>query len=110
MQGHSAPSDIHPCWLQKEDGSSINYSQLIPYLSIEARQHWETLLNLQDVFADLFKHIHHELEECLPDEYPMLSVMVDILPGHNVPTVYPFQSLVLNVNVVTKAHKDAKDC
>lgn len=36
--------------------------------------------------------------------------MAELLPGHNVPAFWPFQSLVLNINAITKAHRDEKDC
>lgn len=60
-QGDEAPSDIHPYWLQREDGTRVNYSQLTPYLSAEAREHWDALHNLHVIFADLFQHIDKEV-------------------------------------------------
>lgn len=36
--------------------------------------------------------------------------MADTLPGYEVPAVYPFQSLVINLNAITKAHRDKMDC
>jgi hypothetical protein len=46
----------------------------------------------------------------MPEEYQALTVMADLLPNYEVPVAYPFQSLVLNVNIVTKAHHDKMDC
>lgn len=39
----------------------------------------------------------------------MLAITADILPGNDIPSVYPFQSLVINFNVHTKAHRDSQD-
>ncbi|EGO30816.1 hypothetical protein SERLADRAFT_404822 [Serpula lacrymans var. lacrymans S7.9] len=45
----------------------------------------------------------------LPEECQMLEQIVSILPGnHNFPAS-PFLSLVININVQTKAHCDSKD-
>lgn len=55
------PIDIHPWYLEREDGSRMNYNQLIPYLSREARNHWREFSSLQTIFADLFAYIQDEV-------------------------------------------------
>jgi len=54
-------------------------------------------------------HWDMQLSTSLPVEYETLSAMAELLPGHNTPAAFPFQSLVLNINAVTKAHRDRKD-
>jgi hypothetical protein len=36
-------------------------------------------------------------------------MMADVLPGNHVPAVYPFQSMVVNLNAITEAHRDKMD-
>jgi hypothetical protein len=45
----------------------------------------------------------------LPEEYESLEATAPILPGNHQSPVLPFLSLVFNVNVVTKGHRDGKD-
>jgi hypothetical protein len=45
----------------------------------------------------------------LPDDYEILVELVEILPGKPDSPVAPFLSLVVNINVSTLAHRDAKD-
>lgn len=57
------PRDIHPLYLVRDDGTKVNYSQLLPYFSKEGYEHWEALANLQTVFTDLFTHVRREVSE-----------------------------------------------
>jgi len=45
----------------------------------------------------------------LPEEYVSLEATARILPGNHQSPVLPFLSLVFNVNVITKGHRDGKD-
>jgi hypothetical protein len=45
----------------------------------------------------------------LPQEYNVLIKLVEILPGKPDSPVAPFLSLVININVATLGHRDAKD-
>jgi hypothetical protein len=110
-----------------ENCTSTNYTQLIPYLSREAREHSTTLHSIEVVFADIFEYLQNEvglditsgtpastlntfkIELYLPNEYKLLSATADILPKNNISGVHPFLSLVVNLNVHTKAHRDASD-
>lgn len=42
-------------------------------------------------------------------EYERLEATAAILPGNNVSAVSPFAALVVNLNVVTRAHRDRQD-
>ena len=50
-----------------------------------------------------------QLQGILPDEYEHLEATAQILPGNNATAVNPFVGLVVNLNVVTRAHRDSKD-
>ena len=45
----------------------------------------------------------------LPEEYARLEASATILPDNNTSAVHPFLGLVVNLNVVTTAHRDSKD-
>lgn len=60
-QGHNAPTDVHPLYLEKEDGTKVNYTQLLLYFSTQALEHWDALVNLQTIFGDLFAFIQNEV-------------------------------------------------
>ena len=45
----------------------------------------------------------------LPDVYEDLSLFTDVLPGKAASPAHPFGGFVLNINVVTRAHRDVKD-
>jgi len=44
----------------------------------------------------------------LPQEYNILIKLVEILPGKPDSPVTPFLSLIININVATLRHRDAK--
>jgi hypothetical protein len=54
-------------------------------------------------------NISVQLQKQLPDIYDDLSIFADVLPGHEVAPAHPFCGIVLNINVVTGAHRDFKD-
>ena len=45
----------------------------------------------------------------LPNEYNHLEATASILPDNNTSAVRPFVGLVINLNVITAAHRDSKD-
>lgn len=53
--------------------------------------------------------IHLQLESRLPDEYQVISQVASILPENAFPPCYPFTSIVLNINVKTRVHRDTCD-
>lgn len=44
-----------------------------------------------------------------PNFYVRLEQFAEILPGNSAPLSAPFLGLVVNLNVVTQAHRDSKD-
>ncbi|KAG1846525.1 hypothetical protein C8R48DRAFT_677849 [Suillus tomentosus] len=52
---------------------------------------------------------HHQMETFLQDEFEMLMEVVSVLPGNHSMPFTPFISLVININVRTKAHRDCQD-
>ncbi|EGO30812.1 hypothetical protein SERLADRAFT_432447 [Serpula lacrymans var. lacrymans S7.9] len=103
IKGYGAPIDVHPHELD-----ITNKTQMIPYLSKEGSDNEQLDLNLQDAFADVFQWISDIMEFCLPEEYSMLAKIVNMLPGKPGFPVTPFLSLVVNINVSTTAHRDAR--
>lgn len=49
------------------------------------------------------------METFLQDESEMLMEVVSVLPGNHSTPFTPFISLVININVRTKAHRDCQD-
>ncbi|EGO02698.1 hypothetical protein SERLA73DRAFT_150340 [Serpula lacrymans var. lacrymans S7.3] len=95
-KGHEAPSDISPSMLDRVGCVHTNHSQMIPYISKDIKDN-------QKIFQSVKMQTH------LPEECQMLEQIVSILPeNHNSPAS-PFLSLVININVQTKAHRDSKD-
>ena len=45
----------------------------------------------------------------LPNEVEVIGGTSEVLPTHSNSMVEPFQGFVINMNVVTRAHRDAKD-
>lgn len=45
----------------------------------------------------------------LPEQYEVLEINAEIIPGGNRTPVHPFLGFVININVATKAHRDATD-
>jgi hypothetical protein len=50
-----------------------------------------------------------QLRNRLPDVYDELSLFTDVLPGKEGSPVHPFGGFVLNINVITRCHRDVKD-
>ncbi|KAH9911423.1 uncharacterized protein B0H18DRAFT_892829 [Fomitopsis serialis] len=108
-QGHSAPADIPPALLSRAGCTQTNHGQFLLYMSRDMEDHQTVYQSLKSVFADVFGWIDDQLQMFLPGEYERLEAMAAILPGNNVSVVSPFVGLVVNLNVVTRAHRDSKD-
>lgn len=50
-----------------------------------------------------------QMETCLQEEFELLMEVASVLPGNCSSPVAPFISLVVNINVRTKAHRDSLD-
>ncbi|KAH9910583.1 uncharacterized protein B0H18DRAFT_963097 [Fomitopsis serialis] len=109
LQGHSAPADIPPALLSRAGCMRTNHGQFVPYVSKDMEDHQAIYQSLKNIFADVFSWIDEKLQTVLPMEYERLEATASILPGNNVSVVNPFVGLVVNLNVVTRAHRDSKD-
>ncbi|KAH9912434.1 uncharacterized protein B0H18DRAFT_853002, partial [Fomitopsis serialis] len=108
-QGHSAPNDIPPSLLRRANCTRTNHRQFIPYVSKDMEDHQAIYQALKNAFADMFSWIDDKFQSVLPMEYERLEATAAILPGNNVSAVSPFAALVVNLNVVTRAHRDRQD-
>ncbi|KAH9911249.1 uncharacterized protein B0H18DRAFT_854571, partial [Fomitopsis serialis] len=93
-QGHDAPQDIAPSLMSRKGCSRTNHEQFIPYTSKPMEEH---------------RRIYEALQDILPNEYERLEATASILPDNNASAVHPFVALAVNLNVVTRAHRDAQD-
>ncbi|KAG2028614.1 hypothetical protein BDR03DRAFT_838341, partial [Suillus americanus] len=101
--GHDAPPYAQP-WLLEKEGIRTNYSQMIPYISKDLQQHQQIYGTLTRVYTQLFEWVRTLMETYLPDEFEMLMEVAAALPGNCTSPITPFVSLVININVCTKAH------
>ncbi|KAH9829346.1 uncharacterized protein C8Q71DRAFT_678985, partial [Rhodofomes roseus] len=103
-RGHDVPVDAHPMLIEREDTSRTNYSQMLPYESREKTKHMKLYNNLNRIFARVFEWIAGQIKDVLRMDYDDLRIDADMLPGNAHSIVYPFLSLVVNLNVATLAH------
>ncbi|KAH9841965.1 uncharacterized protein C8Q71DRAFT_686635, partial [Rhodofomes roseus] len=108
-RGHDVPVDAHPMLIEREDTSRTNYSQMLPYESREKTKHMKLYNNLNRIFARVFEWIAGQIKDVLRMDYDDLRIDADMLPGNAHSIVYPFLSLVVNLNVATLAHRDHQD-
>ena len=50
-----------------------------------------------------------QLREKLPDQYNTIRLFAEVLPGKEASPAFPFSGFAVNINVVTRAHRDVKD-
>ncbi|EGO02635.1 hypothetical protein SERLA73DRAFT_70130 [Serpula lacrymans var. lacrymans S7.3] len=108
-KGHEALSDIPPSMLDKVGCVHTNHSQMNPYIFKDVKDNQKMFQSLKVIFEELFNWIHGITQTHLPEECQMLEQIVSILPGNHDSPASPFLSLVININVQTKAHHDSKD-
>ncbi|KAJ8589434.1 hypothetical protein M405DRAFT_717023, partial [Rhizopogon salebrosus TDB-379] len=101
--GHDAPTEVQP-WLLEKEGMRTNHGQVIPYISRDLQQHRRIYDTISRVYAELFEWVRGLMENYLQEEFETLMEVVSVLPGNAVPPVIPFISLVVKINVITKAH------
>ncbi|EGO02412.1 hypothetical protein SERLA73DRAFT_158471 [Serpula lacrymans var. lacrymans S7.3] len=108
-KGLKAPSDVPPSMLDKVGCKHTNHSQMIPYIFKDVSNNQELFQSLKVVFEELFNWIHCIMQIHLPEECQMLKQVASILPANHCSPTAPFLSIVININVQTKAHQDSKD-
>ncbi|KAG1884557.1 hypothetical protein F4604DRAFT_1574409, partial [Suillus subluteus] len=107
-RGDTAPINIHP-YMMERSGVQTNHSQFTPYISVETALNQDLYELVKVIFGDLFQWIQNNLQKYLPEEYELLEASARILLGNHHSPVLPFLSLVFNINVITKGHRDGKD-
>ncbi|EGO30218.1 hypothetical protein SERLADRAFT_404493 [Serpula lacrymans var. lacrymans S7.9] len=100
-KANDAPNDIPPLMMRRKYALRTNYLQLVPYTSKEIQDH-------TDIYQRL-KTINEMFATYLPTKYLVLRQHAELLPENNASAACPFLGLVVNINVSTKAHRDAKD-
>ncbi|KAH9919276.1 uncharacterized protein B0H18DRAFT_882126 [Fomitopsis serialis] len=108
-RGYDVPVQNHPMLIEKDDNSRTNYGQMLPYPSHAMRKHGEIYENMRHIFEHVFVWVAEQIEQTLPNDFEDLRIDAEVLPGNASPIVYPFLSLVINLNVVTLAHRDSQD-
>ncbi|TCD59939.1 hypothetical protein EIP91_011029 [Steccherinum ochraceum] len=83
--------------------------QLVPYASKEITNNPQLFDDLSIVLEDVFHHVDHTMKRHYPGIYHELSVTAEALPMREDCPAHPFTGFVLNINVVTKAHRDKQD-
>ena len=108
-QGNRAPVDIHPNFLYREGAAKVNHTQRIPHVSETIKNQPEEYEALVASLKDICDFICSILKKHLPQEYTIMSVLLDQLPLGDRPATYPFGGFVLNIQVCTDGHKDEFD-
>ncbi|KAJ7122258.1 hypothetical protein C8R44DRAFT_591344, partial [Mycena epipterygia] len=101
-QGHKAPKNVHPHFVQKESTSKVNHTQCVPYASKEVEDDPEEAAMLEEMIhlISIIMEIH------LSHEYEEIKVYVTRLPLNERSMAYPFGGFVINVSFSTRGHCD----
>ncbi|EPS99856.1 hypothetical protein FOMPIDRAFT_1078263, partial [Fomitopsis schrenkii] len=114
-KGHDTPSNVQPTMLKRSGRSRTNHNQFVPYMSKDVTEHATTYQLVKDILRDVFDWLARkasyliDMEGILPYKYSRLEATTSILPDYNMSAVRPFVGLVLNFNIASLAHRDAKD-
>ncbi|KAJ6612718.1 hypothetical protein B0H10DRAFT_286838 [Mycena sp. CBHHK59/15] len=106
-QGDGAPTDAHPNTVHK--GVKVNFSQRVPYSTVETIQKTMEYEALVEVFSEVFEFQRINFERLNPEAYEQVRMFADVLPLNTASPSYPFSGFMFNLRVVTDAHKDPKD-
>ncbi|EPS99191.1 hypothetical protein FOMPIDRAFT_1125118, partial [Fomitopsis schrenkii] len=109
--GQDTPTDAPPMTMRRTGELKTNNHQFIPYPSkdMTGPVNGSIYLSIKNILEPLFDWLEAKLKDMLPDVYEQLDVYARLLPGNNHVLSAPFLGLVINLNVVTTAHRDAKD-
>jgi hypothetical protein len=119
MQGLNKPTNVHP------DNMKGNRSQFLAYKSRDMSVHDAVYNRAQALMTELFEWVVAmvrtisvclillltvpKIKHYLPAEAEIIGGSADMLPGNSSSMVHPFLGFVVNMNVITRAHRDAKD-
>ncbi|THH26807.1 hypothetical protein EUX98_g7388 [Antrodiella citrinella] len=113
VKGDEVPPGVHPSNVVLESSSGgikqINRGQVGPYPPKERLDNAEEYAMLKTCFNPLFRYIEDNLHNHLPEDTKTLSITVESSPFKEFSPAYPFHGFVLNMNICTNIHRDAKD-
>ncbi|KJA20602.1 hypothetical protein HYPSUDRAFT_100347, partial [Hypholoma sublateritium FD-334 SS-4] len=84
-------------------------SDCIPRTSEELQEHIDEYLALVACFEDIFQWTENAIKKTLPKGYEVLAQFAEVLPAEGDVPASPFTSIVINLNCITKMHRDIKD-
>ncbi|KAJ7742005.1 hypothetical protein DFH07DRAFT_750646 [Mycena maculata] len=107
QRGHGAPPGVHPNKLHH--GVKVNFSQRVPYSSVDTVKKAMEFETLCDIFAEVLEFQRINFQRANPGAYKEVRVFADVLPLNAASPAYPFAGFMINFRVVTDAHKDSQD-
>ncbi|KAJ7273894.1 hypothetical protein C8J57DRAFT_1063015, partial [Mycena rebaudengoi] len=122
-KGHDAPTDVHPNKVYKP-GVKVNFSQRIPVSTIDTLEKSEEFEGIVNIFAEVFEFQRINVrpfprflpllkilkfKHANPNAFDEVRMFADVLPLNSASPMYPFAGFMINLRVVTDAHKDSKD-
>ncbi|THH14221.1 hypothetical protein EUX98_g9633, partial [Antrodiella citrinella] len=108
-KGDNFPVDVSPFLLVDEQNTPLPHTTLQPYESSDMVNNHEAFENLRAAWQMLFDHVRDKLSQHLPDEFEEVVGFANSLPHWTAPAAYPFSGFVVNLNVMTRSHRDTKD-
>ncbi|KAJ3822945.1 hypothetical protein F5880DRAFT_1507356 [Lentinula raphanica] len=110
FQGKPIPQDFHPLHITRSDGSKVNHCQFFVRASKDLQTFGREFVALSEAIGYILQNIVDKRIARDPELFGKdLDAMIDIMPLHDFTPVRPFTGLVININSVTAAHKDAGD-
>ncbi|TCD60234.1 hypothetical protein EIP91_010522 [Steccherinum ochraceum] len=106
--GKGFPKDMSPFFATR-NGKPFPLHQMEPYESRDVILMAPEFSNLRRAYEDVIDYIDNFLKKHLPDEYDELTVFAEALPFGEVAAAGPFTGFVVNLNVMTRAHRDSMD-
>ncbi|THH22504.1 hypothetical protein EUX98_g8191, partial [Antrodiella citrinella] len=107
--GRKYPTDVSPFLLVDKNGKPVPLTQTQPYESSDLVNHTQAFEDLREAWQLLFDRVRDMLRQHLPDEFEELVGFADALPHWRPPAAYPFSGFVVNLNVMTRGHRDTMD-
>ncbi|THH21608.1 hypothetical protein EUX98_g8337 [Antrodiella citrinella] len=108
-KGDNFPVDVSPFLLVDEQNNPLPHTTLQPYESTDMVNRHQAFEELRAAWQMLFDHVRDKLYQHLPDEFEEVVAYANSLPHWTAPAAYPFSGFVVNLNVMTRSHRDTKD-
>ncbi|KAF8579595.1 hypothetical protein K439DRAFT_1281029, partial [Ramaria rubella] len=104
-----APANVNADRLYKAGATRVNIKQRNPYTAREWDKNTDAYEVLRPSIDAILYPIMQELQTHLPDIWTELEGCADVIPNSMALPGYPFASLIINLQAITNAHKDAMD-